>query len=99
MDWVSDGDSACFTVSQDDSSRIVTAGRSACADSDRQTPTAPLGAGDDVEMALARALAQAADARRFDIVGQLARELEARRLARASKVVPLGQGKRGRRRP
>jgi hypothetical protein len=37
----------------------------------------------DVETALARALARAADAGRFDIVVLLAREMEARRIARA----------------
>ena len=44
---------------------------------------------DDVERALARALAQAADAGRFDIVAQLAKELEARRLTRFPNGVPL----------
>jgi hypothetical protein len=42
-----------------------------------------------VEQAIARALAQAGDAGRFDVVAQLARELEARRLARAGNVVRL----------
>lgn len=42
--------------------------------------------GDAVE----RALAGAAEAGRFDAVAQLARELEARRLARAGNVVPFG---------
>jgi hypothetical protein len=45
--------------------------------------------GGDVEAALARALSQAADAGRFDVVAQLARELEARRLAHAGNVVRL----------
>jgi hypothetical protein len=45
--------------------------------------------GDEVEAALARALTQAADAARFDVVVQLARELEARRLARSGNVVRL----------
>jgi hypothetical protein len=45
--------------------------------------------GDEVERVLARALAQAAEAGRFDVVAQLARELEARRLARAGNVVRL----------
>ena len=45
--------------------------------------------GDNVELALAKALQQAANAGRFDVVVQLARELEARRLARSSNVVRL----------
>jgi hypothetical protein len=50
--------------------------------------SAPIGAArpepsDAVEEALARALTQAAGDGRFDVVAQLARELEARRLARA----------------
>lgn len=45
---------------------------------------------DPVETALADALTKAATAGRFDVVGQLARELEARRTARtASNVVDL----------
>jgi hypothetical protein len=54
--------------------------------------------GDTVEEALAEALARAAEADRFDVVAQLARELEARRLARAGNVVPLIV-ERGRRKP
>jgi hypothetical protein len=46
-------------------------------------------AADPVEAALAQALALAANAGRFDVVAQLARELEARRLARAGNVVTL----------
>ncbi len=42
-----------------------------------------------VESALAKAIALAATAGRFDVVAQLARELEARRLARAGNVVSL----------
>jgi hypothetical protein len=44
---------------------------------------------DEVEAALARALDRASEAGRFDVVAQLARELEARRLARAGNVVRL----------
>lgn len=43
--------------------------------------------GDDVEAALARALDRACEAGRFDVVAQLARELEARRMARSGNVV------------
>jgi hypothetical protein len=46
---------------------------------------------DDVEAALAKALALAADAGRFDVVAQLARELEARRLAVFGNVVRLDE--------
>jgi hypothetical protein len=49
---------------------------------------------DTVEAALANALTQAATAGRFDVVAQLARELEARRLARAGNVVLLDAGRR-----
>jgi hypothetical protein len=45
--------------------------------------------GDAVEAALAGALARAAEAGRFDVVAQLAKELQARRLARAGNVVPF----------
>jgi hypothetical protein len=44
---------------------------------------------DDVEAALAKALEGATAAGRFDVVAQLARELEARRLARMGNVVVL----------
>ena len=44
---------------------------------------------DSVEQALARALDAAAAAGRFDVVSQLARELEARRLATSGNVVAL----------
>jgi hypothetical protein len=53
-------------------------------------PACPGTGEDQVEAALARALDRASDARRFDVVAQLARELEARRLARPTNVVPLG---------
>jgi len=44
---------------------------------------------DAIEAALADALAGATEAGRWDVVAQLARELEARRLARAGNVVVL----------
>jgi hypothetical protein len=78
----SDRDPACFSVHQDDSSRIVTEKSAEC--------TSDI----DLEAVLARALAHAADAGRFDIVAQLARELEARRLALAGNVVDLGSAQR-----
>jgi hypothetical protein len=45
--------------------------------------------GNPVERALSQALYRAAEAGRFDVVAQLARELEARRLARMANVVVL----------
>jgi hypothetical protein len=62
----------------------------------RERWTGPLDQRDGVESALAKALDAAATAGRFDVVAQLARELEARRLARAGNVVPLDPAKRGR---
>jgi hypothetical protein len=47
----------------------------------------------DVEAALAKALEGAAAAGRWDVVSQLARELEARRLARMRNVVALSSAK------
>jgi hypothetical protein len=44
---------------------------------------------DPVEAAISQALYRAAEAGRFDLVAQLARELEARRLSRADNVVAL----------
>ena len=54
---------------------------------------------DVVEMALARALEGAAAAGRFDVVAQLAKELEARRLARAGNVTSFDAARRARRKP
>jgi hypothetical protein len=45
--------------------------------------------GDAVEAALAKALEGATSAGRWDVVAQLARELEARRLTRSGNVVAL----------
>jgi hypothetical protein len=51
---------------------------------------------DLVELELAKALGKAADAARFDVVAQLAKELEARRLARLTNVVTFdARGRRG----
>ena len=57
---------------------------------------AGLDAPDAVEAALAKALGEAAAAGRFDVVAQLARELEARRMARMANVVPLSSKARAR---
>ncbi len=70
---------------QNDSSRNVTEGGAEC--------TSPIDEADEqtveVEGALAKALELAATAGRFDVVVQLARELEARRLAPMGNVVKL----------
>lgn len=49
-----------------------------------------------MEAALAEALTDASGARRFDVVILLVKELEARRLERISRVVPVGPVIRGR---
>lgn len=54
----------------------------------------PLG---PLERALADALSKAVEAGRFDVVAQLARELEARRLAASPNVVPLPATKKAKR--
>jgi hypothetical protein len=48
-----------------------------------------------VELALARALDRASEVGRFDVVAQLAKELEARRLMRLTNVVSLNRDIRG----
>lgn len=58
-------------------------------------PASPGTGEDQVEAALARALERASAAGRFDVVAQLARELEARRLARLPNAVPLESDGRG----
>jgi hypothetical protein len=50
---------------------------------------------DTVEAALMVALTEAAKAGRFDVVSQLAKELESRRLASSPNVVTLDTSKRG----
>jgi hypothetical protein len=52
--------------------------------------------GDELERALARALEAAASAGRFDVVAQLAKELEARRLATSGNVVAIDPKQRRR---
>ena len=59
----------------------------------QQSPGSPE---DQVELELARALGKAAAAARFDVVAQLAKELEARRLARLTNVVKLDGTRRPR---
>ena len=92
--------SAGFTVRQDDSSPRVTEkgadytdsrGREEAAARSQIAPEvhASMTSVDGVDVALAEAIKGATIAGRWDIVAQLARELEARRLARARNVVPL----------
>ena len=62
-------------------------------------PADALALGGVVETALARALVLAAEAKRWDVVQQIAGELEARRLARAGaagEVIALDAGRRKR---
>jgi hypothetical protein len=59
----------------------------------QQTPGIPQ---DEVELELARALGKAAAAARFDLVAQLAKELEARRLTRLANVFTLDASRRPR---
>ena len=48
---------------------------------------------DPVEAALAGALTEAAKAGRFDVVAQLAGELQARRLARSTNIVSIAKAR------
>ena len=57
-------------------------------------PSERVASGDAVEAALANALAAAATAGRFDVVAQLARDLEARRQARAGNLVLLDEAQK-----
>jgi hypothetical protein len=58
----------------------------------REVSASPSPAGDAVEAALAEAIRGATCAARWDVVGQLASELEARRMERAQNMVPLLSG-------
>ena len=58
---------------------------------DATTVGQPRGVADALAQALATALEAATAAGRFDVVAQLARELEARRIARETNVVPIGR--------
>jgi len=61
---------------------------------DEEPPLLRRGTEDAVEAALAAGIAGATAAGRFYVVAQLARELEARRFARAGNVVPLDRTRR-----
>jgi hypothetical protein len=58
-------------------------------------PAFPGDGEDQIEGALARALDRASEAGRFDVVAQLARELEARRLAPLPNVARLSRTRGG----
>ena len=60
-------------------------------------PAGPETGKDQVEAALARALDRASEAGRFDVVAQLARELEARRRPQLPNIVALQPEARGER--
>jgi hypothetical protein len=88
-----DRDLPCFPVSPDDSSRNVSASGTTSGPYQPGVSSSAV----DVETGLATALLRAAEAGRFDVVAQLAHELEARRLARAGNVVGPDDGERGKR--
>ncbi len=50
---------------------------------------------DAIEAALAEALRRATEAERWDVVVQLGKELEVRRLARASNVIAIDVARKG----
>jgi purine nucleoside permease len=85
-------DEGSFTILQDSASSV----NGTSPDSERTFDLLPRGAAagevDLVDVALARALADASAAGRFDVVLQLAKELEARRLERGVNArVPAGR--------
>jgi len=86
-----DRDPPCFPVSPDDSSRNVTTAGTISGPYQPGVSSSAV----DVETGLAAALLRAAEAGRFDVVGQLAHELEARRLARGGNVVGPDDPERG----
>ena len=73
---LSDSDALAISATQSDPVEPITQPRFAAAS-------------DPIEVALADALTKASSTGQWDVVGQLARELEARRVARVEKVVPL----------
>ncbi len=81
---------------QDDSSRNVTVKDADYTVAPIPSTTSQTDVAADIERALVRALDAAATAGRFDIVAQLARELEARRLACLGNVVALDSRSRRR---
>ena len=69
--------------------RVDDADQATKGDAKRREVSALAAPRDPVEVALSHALYLAAEAGRFDVVAQLAKELEARRLFRAGNVVAL----------
>jgi hypothetical protein len=71
---------------EDDSTPLDTSNHATTRDADDSID-------DSIEGSLAIALTEAAKAGRFDVVAQIAKELEARRLAQSQNVVPLLTGR------
>ncbi len=90
---IESGDTSARSVAD---RRETDADRATQDDAKRLDVSALFESADPVEAALAHALGRAAEAGRFDVVAQLAKELEARRLARAGNVVALDGKMRGR---
>ncbi len=91
----------CKIVKNTDESGTSWVGDSSAAEGSNEAKCATTGspndsvnATHDVESVLAKAIEAATSAGRFDVVAQLCRELEARRLARSPNVVQL-DSKRG----
>jgi hypothetical protein len=77
------GDEASVTIPQDSTTSENSEAEEGVASCDVLPRSAAASEPNAVEMALARALTEASAAGRFDVVVQLARELEARRVAKA----------------
>jgi hypothetical protein len=75
-----DRETPCFSLSPDDSSRIVTSPEEPPLGGVEVAASVDLAPHESIERVLARALARAADAGRWELVAQLAHELQARRL-------------------
>jgi hypothetical protein len=80
-----EGDAA-ETIPQDSASSVSQSARDDVSSGRVLPPSAAAWEHDTVDAAFAKALTDASAAGRFDVVVQLAKELEARRLARATKA-------------
>jgi hypothetical protein len=89
---------AVHTIPQDSATSVSQSAEDVARSDDVLPRSAAAWDPDPVEAALARALDRGSEAGRFDVVAQLARELEARRLGRARNVVRL-EDKRAKREP
>ena len=88
--------SASATSSDEQDSAAIAMLDGDAGDASVNVPPRSAAASDAVEDALARALEGATTAGRWDVVGQLARELEARRLAHDGNVVSIERNSRKR---